>query len=106
MEFISKIELQGIVGAVRTIHVGGEYVTRFSLMTEYAYKDLGGVPVVDTTWHSCVVWSSKCPSSTELAKGNIVRVLGRPRCYRYTTPGGDNVTSFEVAVSKLEIKEA
>jgi hypothetical protein len=49
MEFLNKIELRGIVGTVTLNRVGESQVCRFSLVTEYSYKDRENNPVVDVT---------------------------------------------------------
>ena len=50
MEFLNKIELRGVVGTAALNRVGDSQVCRFSLVTEYSYKDRGNNPVVDVTW--------------------------------------------------------
>ena len=52
MEFLNKIELRGIVGQSSLNRVGETQVCRFSLVTEYSYKDRGNNPVVDVTCYS------------------------------------------------------
>lgn len=52
MEFLNKIELRGIVGTVTLNRVGESQVCRFSLVTEYSYKDRENNPVVDVTCYS------------------------------------------------------
>ena len=42
MEFLNKIELRGIVGMTSLNRVGDSQVCRFSLVTEYSYKDRDG----------------------------------------------------------------
>lgn len=52
MEFMNKIELRGIVGTSSLNRVGDSEVCRFSIATDYSYKDRDGNPVVDTTCYS------------------------------------------------------
>ena len=44
MEFLNKIELRGIVGQSSLNRVGDSQVCRFSLVTEYSYKDRATTP--------------------------------------------------------------
>ena len=50
MEQINKIELRGNVGNVKLQTVGNNENIRFSVATNYAYKDKEGRPVIETTW--------------------------------------------------------
>ena len=52
MEFLNKIELRGIVGQASLNRVGDSQVCRFSLVTEYSYKDRSNNPIVDVTCYS------------------------------------------------------
>ena len=56
MEYINRMELQGVVGSVREIPVGNMKVVRFSVCTEYAYKDKSGASVIDCAWHSVIAY--------------------------------------------------
>ena len=85
MEFLNKIELRGIVGLTSLNRVGESQVCRFSLVTEYSYKDRDNNPVVDTTWFNVTAWEGKnMPDLRQIAKGVIVQVAGRVRTFRYT----------------------
>ena len=46
---INRVELQGIVGTSKVISIGDKKVVRFSLATNYVYKDKEGYPVIETT---------------------------------------------------------
>lgn len=48
-QYINRVELQGIVGTSKVISIGDKKVVRFSLATNYAYKDKEGYPVIETT---------------------------------------------------------
>ena len=63
MEFLNKIELRGIVGQSSLNRVGDSQVCRFSLVTEYSYKDRGNNPVVDVTWFNITAWEGKAERS-------------------------------------------
>ena len=45
---INRVELQGIVGTSIVISIGDKKAVRFSLATNYAYKDKEGYPVIET----------------------------------------------------------
>ena len=80
MEFLNKIELRGIVGQSSLNRVGDSQVCRFSLVTEYSYKDRGNNPVVDVTWFNITAWEGKnMPELHLIGKGVIVQVAGRVR---------------------------
>ena len=48
-QYINRVELQGIVGTSKVISIGDKKVVRFSLATNYTYKDKEGYPVIETT---------------------------------------------------------
>ena len=49
LECINRVELQGIVGTSKVTCIGDKKAVRFSLATNYAYKDKEGYPVIETT---------------------------------------------------------
>ena len=103
MEQINKIELRGIVGNARVQVVGDKKVIRFSLATEYAYKDRNGEPVIDTTWHNVSAWEGKgMPDLDTITKGSAVHVIGRMRYSKYTGSDGTEKQSFEVSAYWIE----
>ena len=46
---INRVELQGIVGTSIVTSIGDKKAVRFSLATNYTYKDKEGYPVIETT---------------------------------------------------------
>ena len=56
MEQMNKIELVGRIGNAYLNKVGDTQVLRISVATDYVFKDRNGTPVIETTWHSAVVW--------------------------------------------------
>ena len=106
MEFINRIELRGIVGNASYNRIGESQVCRFSLATDYAYKDRDGNPVVDTTWFNITAWEGKNITNLgAVVRGAIVQVGGRVRTYRYTTASGEEKSSWEVIARRLTILE-
>lgn len=101
MEFINKIELQGIVGNVNTNKVGNTSVARFSVVTEQAYTSTDGAMVIDTTWHNCTAWESNKNKIADLAKGKTVHLTGRIRNFRFTMADGGERTGSEIIVHEL-----
>ena len=109
MQFINKIEIQGVTGAVAITPVGDTRIARFSVVTETAYNGTyngaGGI-VVDCTWFNVTCFQSdKITCLDQLGKGKIVRVLGRVRVQRYTDETGAERNCWEVLAHKLEIME-
>ena len=101
MEFLNKIELKGVVGKSTTSVYGGQYVTNFSLVTENVSRDKDGYShVTDVTWFHCTKWGDVC--EFEPKKGDKVHVVGRMRSRRYTDQNGNERTSWDVLVQKLE----
>ena len=104
MEFLNKIELRGIVGMSSLTRVGDSQVCRFSLVTEYSYKDRGNNPVVDVTWFNVTAWEGKnMPEPREISKGVIVQVAGRVRTFRFTSADGTERSGWEILARRVTI---
>ena len=90
MEFINKIELQGIVGSSYSRPATkGNTAAQFSLMTEYAHHNPQGEPVVDITWFNVLAWSSTTNFPVEtIKKGDTLRIEGRIRMASYADQYG------------------
>ena len=104
MEQINRIELRGTVGFVRTQTVNSRRVARFSVATNYVYKDRAGEPVIETTWHNVSAWEGRGTQDIgKVEKGSKVHVLGRLRGQRYTDAEGIERYSYEVAAQQLNV---
>ena len=103
MEFINRIEIVGIVGTIRKQTFSGRTVATFSVVTEYAFKDKSGCPVIETTWHNVVAWQNGDMPLDLLEKGSPVCVQGRLRCRRYTSESGEPRTSYEVIAASVNV---
>ena len=104
MEFINRIELRGIVGNASYNRIGESQVCRFSLATDYAYKDRDGNPVVDTTWFNITAWEGKnMPELHLIGKGVIVQVAGRVRTFRFTMADGAERSGWEILARRVTI---
>ena len=104
MEQINKIELRGNVGNVKLQTVGNNENIRFSVATNYAYKDKEGRPVIETTWHNVTAWSGcKSADITAIKKGIAVEVEGHIRANRYTASDGESRVIYEVLARDVKI---
>lgn len=103
MEFLNKIELRGVVGSVHISQVGDTKVVRFTVMTEYYYRDKAGGAVVDCTWFNCTAWADTTPGAVDIEKGNFVDLSGRVRSFSFRNSAGDNVYGWEIVVKNLNI---
>ena len=101
-QYINRVELQGIVGTSKVISIGDKKVVRFSLATNYAYKDKEGYPVIETTWHARSAWAEKEDDLTMYRKGTPLHIEGRIRNIRYTDASGCERTTLEVVATKIE----
>lgn len=103
MEMLNKIEVAGIVGRADTQPIGKQSTTRFSLATQYAYKDKAGESVIETTWFSCTASSAVCPNARNVEKGDNVRVAGRLKMRTYSAPDGEERQLPEIVVNEITI---
>ena len=87
MEQLNRIELRGNVGYVRLSRVGEDsQVVNFSVATTYVYKGRNGEAVMETTWHSVVMWNLKnMPDIDRLACQRDRQGQGQllPQCRRH-----------------------
>ena len=104
MEQINRVELRGIVGTVNTQIFGDERLARFSLVTNRAYRDRSGVPVMDTEWHNVSVWENKfTPDIDFIKKGAKVNVFGRLHYERYSNADGVEKYITEIQAAKVSL---
>ena len=104
MEFLNKIELRGIVGTSSLNRVGDAEVCRFSIVTEYSYKDRDNNPIVDTTWFNVTAWEGKnMPDFRQIGKGSIVQLVGRVRTYKYTMDDGAERNGWEILARRITV---
>ena len=102
MEQLNRIELQGTVGSVVVHVIGNSRVARFSLATNYAFKDKQGCPVIETTWHQVTAWEGERVCDLDMiSRGSALRVEGRLRIQRYTASDGSERTAFDVVASSV-----
>ena len=97
---LNRVELRGVVGSARTMKVSESELTRFSVATDYFFKNKDGEAVVETTWHSVMAWDK---GLSELKRGDKVEVVGRIRNTRYTDSEGMERTSTEVVASEVKV---
>ena len=103
MEHINRIEIQGLVGNVRTNEHNGTKVANFSVATDILYKTRDGA-VSETTWHNVVAWEGKdMPDVHRICKGMPVNVIGRVRTSKSTGIDGSERIFHEVLASKVRI---
>lgn len=100
IEFINRVELQGIIGSVRQYTIGTQKGFQLTVATNRVYKDKN--PVIETQWTSCTGWESENIDLSLLEKGRGIHLIGRIRNQRYTGTDGVERTTMEVVVSSLE----
>lgn len=109
MEYLNRIELQGIIGQIRTRPMMDDRkVTNFSLCTECVESSpLSGMIIKETTWHNIVAWdgANTDPRIHSASKGTAVYVKGRLRMALYTGADGTERKYYEVLASEVKILE-
>ena len=104
METINKIELLGIVGSVRFQHINDKQMAKFTVVTNRAYKNKEGAPVIETQWHNVTAFEGKNVQDLDkIEKGRAVKVTGRLQVQRYTGVDGVERTSVDVICTRLTI---
>lgn len=106
MNYINKIEIAGVVGAVNVSNVSGTKVARFSVMTENSSTSKDGGWVVETCWFPCVAWDGgKITGLDKIQKGSKVYVCGRVRVRRYVDSEGNDRQCWEIVANELKLLE-
>ncbi|MCR5244409.1 MAG: single-stranded DNA-binding protein [Bacteroidales bacterium] len=104
MEQINKIELRGLVGAVRIQEVGERKVAHFTVATSLAYTNKDGMAVIETQWHNVNAWEGRYITCLDqLKKGDKVGPIGRLRYSRFTGEDGQEHNSTEILAYRLVI---
>ena len=104
MEQLNRIELRGAVGSVRLQTFSEARVVRFTLATNYAYKDKNGEAVIETSWHNVVAREGRnLRDLDKICKGSKVYVQGRLRYQKYTGSDGVERLATDIVASRLVI---
>ena len=104
MEQINRMELLGIVGNVRLQIVNDKQMAKFTVVTNYAYKNKEGAPVIETQWHNVTAFEGRNVQNLDkIERGGAVHLWGRLQVQRYTGVDGVERTYVEVLCSKLVI---
>ena len=102
LQQLNKVQLRGHIGSIKVLTVGCSKVAKFSVATNYAYKDAQGYRVIETTWSNVVAWEGQnitCLDS--LKKGDAVDVIGRLKNQRYTGTDGIEHYATEIIAQTL-----
>ena len=102
MEFINRVEIQGIVGSVRDMAIADTHCYRFSAVTEIAYTGRDGSSVIDCTWHNITAFTPRGVAWDWLAKGAVVHVQGRLRASKYVSASGEESRVVEILADSVE----
>ena len=104
MNFINKVELQGTIGRVSTTNIADKLCTRFSMATNYCYKDRDGNAVRETTWHNVVAFAGEnTGDAPNLNKGDKVLVKGRIQNRNYITESGEPKQITEILANEVRV---
>lgn len=109
MEHINRIEIQGVVRALRINAfydrinmLDGKRVANFKVVTKCTTTSPWGKLSTETMWHNVVAWEGQCDISG-LEKDCNVRVVGRLRATPYTDANGNEKDYYEVVASEVSV---
>lgn len=104
MEQLNQITIRGNVGSVRLQTVGDRLAAKFTVATNYAYKDRDGGAVIETTWHNVSAWQGKgIMNLHELSKGSKVQVSGRLRSQKFVGEDQQEHSFYEIAAKSVAL---
>ncbi|HTE29462.1 MAG TPA: single-stranded DNA-binding protein [Chryseolinea sp.] len=100
----NNVKLIGHVGKdpeVRTFD-GGRKMATFTIATNDSYKNPKGEKIVDTQWHTLVVWGKLADVAGQyIKKGNEVAVEGKLVHKVYETSAGEKRYVTEINVKEM-----
>ena len=106
MEQINRIELLGIVGSVKLQYAAGKKMAKITMVTNRAYKNKEGAPVIETQWHNVTAFEGKKVQGLEsIEKGMAVHVWGHLQVQRVTGADGLDRTYVDIICHKLVIED-
>lgn len=107
MDYINKVELQGVTGAMRVTTVHDTRAMTFSLMTEELKKLHTGKVICETTWHAVTALDGENIDDRIFSaqKNTKVKVTGRIRNTRYTNASGEEKIFTEVIAHEIKVLE-
>ena len=91
MQFLNKIEIQGIVGNSSIQKVADTRLCRLSVVTELAYKGNDGFE------------GPGICNLDAITRGAIVHIIGRLKCNRYVDANGNDRVQYEIVAQKLDV---
>ncbi len=104
MEQLNRIELRGSVGSVKMQTFTDNMVARFTVATNYAYKDKDGKAIIDTSWHNVMAREGRyIHDLSKIEKGTKVYVQGRLRYQKYTASDGVERVSADIIANRVAI---
>jgi single-strand DNA-binding protein len=81
----------------------GSAVANFSIATDSEWTDKSGNKQKNTHWHDIVVWGKTAESCSQLAKGQLVVIVGRLQTRAWEGRDGSKRKSTEVVASNIGI---
>jgi single-strand DNA-binding protein len=81
----------------------GDYVTSFSVASNYRSRAQSGESKEDTQWFNCQAWGKLAETCNQyLTKGQQVYVEGRVKLRTYNKQGGGQGHSLDVNVTNVQ----
>jgi len=104
MEYLNKIEIRGVVGRAETSTYGDSRVCKFSVATDYSYRDRENTPIIETTWFTVNAWEGRnTPDLDQIQKGTWIKVTGRIRTNKFIGQDGFERNAWDIQAGKVEI---
>ena len=104
MNQLNQVIIRGIIGNARIQNISGTDMARFSVATDYVFKNRSGETAIETTWHQVTAFKTdNMPDFSALVKGAGVEVEGRIRNQRYMRADGFEYMTSEILAQKIKI---
>ncbi len=104
MEQLNQVIVRGIIGNARVQKIGDTEMVRFSVATDYAYKNRSGEAVIEVTWHNVTAFKNdRMADFSTLVKGAGVELKGRLRNNRFVDANGNERIVTEILASEVKL---
>lgn len=100
--YLNRTILAGHIDNLTTKHVGEKTMFRFTLCTQYAYKDRENNDILESFFINVTAWDDNISAAT-LKKSDNVKIEGRLRNVMYLDREGRERVMTEVLAHKVEV---
>lgn len=105
MEFINKVEIQGVVNKANVTDCQGKKQAKLSVVTERVYRDKNGTATLELKWWLVrAVEGYSCTDLDKIVHGSVIHVKGFAQDVKYVGEDGQEKTMTTIVAKFIEIQ--